>query len=97
VQHLLVLHAVDALGDRRAEARPTGDGRPDARSDLLRRGGKEEPLLGFELHRTPTRRLVGAADQHRHPASVRELDTRPQQRRVVRRQQQRANAGLAEG
>ena len=51
MEHLLVLDALDALGDARRRRRRARDGGPDARRDLLGRGRQQVPLLGAQLDR----------------------------------------------
>ena len=54
------------------------------------------PLFRLQLDGTPTRRLVGAADHDRDATGVCHLDVRAKQRRIARRQQQRADPRLSD-
>ena len=83
VEHLLVLHSVDAMREAEARRGDACEGGANAPRDLFRRRGRQVPVVDTELDRAAIRDVVPAREHHGDATRARVLDDRAQQRRII--------------
>jgi len=89
---LLILDSFDAVSRGGGMGKPSRNGGADPLRDFVYVSRTAVPLLGVELDGASSDRVVGARDYYGDPRCVRPLDDVTQNSRVVRVNENGANA-----